>query len=348
MKNNLEDQLKNAFDGFEPEVDPSLWTKISTQLPTAPAPVSTPPVQTGLFSSGSLGAWIAGTAAVIVAATGIYFATRTGSDPIKAEDKIVNQEISVEQSPSKTVEENTDLVPVEPSKGEAVVVEDGKKAETSDMISGSQSPTVVVKQEVKEVSSAHSNAEAAPVTAPKAEVPAGNSQEQKPAINSDNVVPFRLITNVKGGFAPLSLTVLTNQPGVQAEFDFGDGMNGRGQSLTHIYKSAGLYELQGAAANQQHSQEIEVLEPIPTAFSPNGDGTNDEYIIENSDIRELEIKIYNRAGRIAFTGKGSIINWNGLYSDGRQAETGTYFYDIFVTSNRGNLYKQKGTITLFR
>jgi gliding motility-associated-like protein len=337
-----------AFDGFEPEVDPSLWTKISSQLPTAPAPVSTPPAQTGLFSSGSLGAWIAGTAAVIVAATGFYFATRSGSDPIKEEDKIVNQEITAEQSPSNPIDKNTGIISADPSKSEVENALELNKADASNVSANIQSTTAIVKQEIKAELPEHSSADAAPVTAPKVEVPATISQEQKPSVNADNSVPFRLITNVKGGFAPLSVTVLTNQPGIQAEFDFGDGMNGRGQSLTHIYKSAGLYELQGAAANEQHNQEIEVLAPIPTAFSPNGDGTNDEFIIENSDIRELEIKIYNRAGRMAFTGKGSTINWNGLYSDGRQAETGTYFYDIFVTSNRGNLYKQKGTITLFR
>lgn len=32
----FEDQFKNAFDHFEPEVDPKLWQQISQQLPSAP------------------------------------------------------------------------------------------------------------------------------------------------------------------------------------------------------------------------------------------------------------------------------------------------------------------------
>ena len=162
------------------------------------------------------------------------------------------------------------------------------------------------------------------------------------------MVPLRLIVNTSGGFAPLVVTALSNQPGKNAEFTFGDGFSVRGESATHTYRDAGVYSIHCSTGEQQTTHEIEVLEAVPTAFSPNGDGANDVYTIANPEIREIELRIYTRGGRLVYSGKAESVNWNGLYPDGNPAETGTYFYDIFVTSARGNTYKQKGTLTLFR
>src|SRR6187402_3898707 len=77
MKNKLEDQLKDAFGNFEPEVDASLWTKISSQLPAAPTPVQPANIPSGpLASLGSAGTWIAGTVAVVLVGAGAFIALR--------------------------------------------------------------------------------------------------------------------------------------------------------------------------------------------------------------------------------------------------------------------------------
>jgi gliding motility-associated-like protein len=352
--NNLEDQLKDAFGSFEPEVDPTLWTKISAQLPATPSPVQPVAEPSGVFSTlSSAGSWIAGAAAVVVAGAGIYFV-------------LSNEPATVTEKQSPATEISNAIAPQTNQPAESEVIEPtqaGASEETS-------TPSVVAKEQNpvthESASASHTGqtkesvttgsivasstpAQAAPVAAPKPSIPAGTPVlgQSEQQIN-ESAVPLRLIVTAKGGFAPLSVTVLSNQPGKQSDFDFGDGSTARGESASHVYKESGIYTLNCALDDQHAEQVIEVLTAIPSAFSPNGDGANDVFIIDNPDLKEVDIRIYQRNGRQVFTGKGSSVSWNGLYSDGTPAETGTYFYDIFATSLRGNVYKQKGTLTLFR
>lgn len=82
---------------------------------------------------------------------------------------------------------------------------------------------------------------------------------------------------------------------------------------------------------------IEVLEKrplMPTGFSPNGDGINDELIIENVELYEdNSIVIFNRWGNIVYqkTGYDNSDPWNGIANKGIRIgngvlPTGVYFY----------------------
>jgi gliding motility-associated-like protein len=352
--NNLEDQLKDAFGNFEPEVDPSLWTKISSQLPATPSPVQPVAEPSGILSSlSSAGTWIAGAAAIVVAGAGIVFVLN--NEPAAITDKkSPSSEISVATAPqtnnpveSEVVEPTQSGISEETSAPSTVAIE--QKPVTHETASGSN--TGAAKEAVTTGSMVANSTpnQAAPVTAPKPSIPAGTPVlgQSEQHIN-ESAVPLRLIVTANGGFAPLAVTMLSNQPGKKSDFDFGDGYTAQAESASHTYKVAGFYTVNCSVDNQQAEQFIEVFDALPSAFSPNGDGANDAFIIDNADLREIEIRIYQRNGRQIFSGKGSSVSWNGQYSDGRPAETGTYFYDIFATSLRGNVYKQKGTLTLFR
>ncbi len=63
---------------------------------------------------------------------------------------------------------------------------------------------------------------------------------------------------------------------------------------------------------------------IPTAFSPNNDGLNDDFKIENVRFYpESTVEIYNRWGNIIFFSEGYNAAW-----DGQNAENATYSYII--------------------
>ncbi len=68
---------------------------------------------------------------------------------------------------------------------------------------------------------------------------------------------------------------------------------------------------------------------IPNAFSPNGDVTNDYFIIrglpENSSFT-----VYNRSGKKVFESVNYQNDWNGMDLDGNPLETGTYWYVLIV------------------
>ncbi|MCX6215186.1 gliding motility-associated C-terminal domain-containing protein [Spirosoma sp.] len=90
---------------------------------------------------------------------------------------------------------------------------------------------------------------------------------------------------------------------------------------------------------------VEVIEPlyIPSAFSPNGDGVNDSWLIPNiSSFPQAEVSIYNRWGELLFYSKGYTQPWDGTYRQ-ENVKTGTYTYQIWTgtgpvsTTYRGQL-----------
>lgn len=89
---------------------------------------------------------------------------------------------------------------------------------------------------------------------------------------------------------------------------------------------------------------------LPDGFSPNGDGTNDTYDIDNLDILypNFELEIFNRNGNIVYKGNASTPRFDGTSNQGRvvvkgDLPVGVYFY-IFRFNNgvdapeQGRLY----------
>jgi gliding motility-associated-like protein len=77
---------------------------------------------------------------------------------------------------------------------------------------------------------------------------------------------------------------------------------------------------------------------IPTGFTPNGDGNNDELEVFTQFVTEFELVIYNRWGAIVYqtkqdglSDKSTTSTWNGTYS-GAAAPSGSYVWQIKYTS----------------
>ena len=95
--------------------------------------------------------------------------------------------------------------------------------------------------------------------------------------------------------------------------------------------------------------EVVSLLAFPTAFSPNGDGTNDfAYILKHLNIRSLdEFSIYNRFGELIFTTNDFKTFWDGTYK-GVAQENGIYIWNIRATTKDDENISRKGNITLIR
>ena len=79
----------------------------------------------------------------------------------------------------------------------------------------------------------------------------------------------------------------------------------------------------------------------PNAFSPDGDGTNDNWILPlNTDIQQNKVTIFNRWGDIikTFENYNNLdVVWDGNNQDNQEVVDGTYFYVIeFPTNGRSN------------
>lgn len=97
------------------------------------------------------------------------------------------------------------------------------------------------------------------------------------------------------------------------------------------------------------------LYELPNVFTPDNNGVNDLFhpILPYRDVKDIEIKIFNRWGALMFETTNPDINWNGKRNnDGEDAPEGVYFYICKVNQASTNVeLKQtllKGTIQLLR
>ncbi len=94
--------------------------------------------------------------------------------------------------------------------------------------------------------------------------------------------------------------------------------------------------------------EYQPKETLPSAFSPNGDGLNDRFRIENlGEEKILQFTIFNRWGQQVYDDPGSNIGWDGTY-EGKDAPIDTYSYVIRLSSPQGYVRVMKGTVILVR
>ncbi|MFC2132867.1 gliding motility-associated C-terminal domain-containing protein, partial [Bacteroidota bacterium] len=82
---------------------------------------------------------------------------------------------------------------------------------------------------------------------------------------------------------------------------------------------------------------------IPTAFTPNGDGINDLWLIKNSELYPaIKVLVYNSSGQEVYNSKGYTDPWNGR-SRGSLLPTNTYYYFIDLANGMERL---SGSVTI--
>ena len=84
---------------------------------------------------------------------------------------------------------------------------------------------------------------------------------------------------------------------------------------------------------------------ITNVFSPNGDGINDTWYIENIKYyQKSEVTVYNIYGNVVFHKQGYQNDWDGTYN-GKTLPDGTYYYLIKIDDTSAPL---KGSIDILR
>ncbi|MGB4775924.1 MAG: gliding motility-associated C-terminal domain-containing protein, partial [Daejeonella sp.] len=84
---------------------------------------------------------------------------------------------------------------------------------------------------------------------------------------------------------------------------------------------------------------------ITNLLSPNGDGINDRWIVYDANLypdKEVEVKIFDRSGRLLFSQKNYQNNWDGTVN-GKPLAEDTYYYVLIDGKDTA-----KGFITLLR
>jgi len=87
---------------------------------------------------------------------------------------------------------------------------------------------------------------------------------------------------------------------------------------------------------------------VPTAFTPNSDGLNDQLRPIGAGIKSIDyFNVYNRWGQLVFSTRHNGRGWDGRVN-GMVQPTGTYVWSVSATDYLGKPYFQKGVFTLIR
>ncbi|MEQ8908143.1 MAG: gliding motility-associated C-terminal domain-containing protein [Vicingaceae bacterium] len=138
------------------------------------------------------------------------------------------------------------------------------------------------------------------------------------------------------------------------QWDFGDGQFSREKISLHNYQETGLmqtgFSLIDSLGCEYDSSLLIYIQSLPfhlpNVFTPNGDGINDFFEVYGEGINSMEIKIFNRWGKLIYAAEKAA--WNGRTLNGKAAEEGTYFYQIHFQQSGNSPQSVNGVINLMR
>jgi gliding motility-associated-like protein len=131
----------------------------------------------------------------------------------------------------------------------------------------------------------------------------------------------------------------TTRNSVAWVWDFGDGKTSSDKSPTHLYQIPNEYSVSLTVTNEHgcvshitHAP-YRVVSPelmIPNVFTPNGDGLHDKWELMYSGKGNIDIKTYDRWGKLLFTSSNIDTQWDGTNKQGNKMSDGVYFYEVKV------------------
>lgn len=88
---------------------------------------------------------------------------------------------------------------------------------------------------------------------------------------------------------------------------------------------------------------------VKNAFTPNGDGINDRWIVTSGGActKQISVQVYNRYGGLVYRNDNYQNNWDGTYN-GKAMPDGTYYYNIMYRLIDDRTIPVKGDVTILR
>ena len=151
----------------------------------------------------------------------------------------------------------------------------------------------------------------------------------------------------------ISFSIPSTSPINQVNWNFGDpnsGANNSSSSLNpnHLFSETGTYQITASVDfecfSETLTQTITLVDcsdtisqvvsfEFPNVITPNSDGTNDIFEIENLP-ENTEVLILNRWGNIVFSSDNYQNNWDGKDNSGRALVDGVYTYKFTTKAGK--------------
>lgn len=165
------------------------------------------------------------------------------------------------------------------------------------------------------------------------------------------------------GNIPLNVTFTNNSSGASSfDWDFDNmstAINVDQSNQSTVYNEEGEYEViliayEGSCSDTAFliitvTDISEVTYDMPNVFTPNGDGINDVFKINDENAVSLEMVIMNRWGNVVFESNSLNAAWNGrVNNDGADCSEGTYYYQFVIVGEDGVEINEHGAVQLVR
>lgn len=156
----------------------------------------------------------------------------------------------------------------------------------------------------------------------------------------------------------ISLTNLSAGANVW-HWNFGDlDTSSINDPLQHTYADTGTYVITLIASTLYNCADTAyqtiIIEPdflfyIPNTFTPDGDGVNDYFSGKGVFIKDFEMMIFDRWGKLIFESNDISKPWDGTAKQGTEiAIQDVYVYSINITDFKKQKHNYKGIVTLVK
>jgi len=139
-------------------------------------------------------------------------------------------------------------------------------------------------------------------------------------------------------------------------WEFSDGASTFAVNAVHTFTTDGIFEVCLTARNafgceDQYCRSIEIefdgLIDVPTAFTPNGDGINDRFLVQGFGAEDFLLRVFNRWGELVYESNNLFEGWDGTFR-GKPQEMDAYAYTLRVRFANNRIEERQGNVTLLR
>ena len=143
-------------------------------------------------------------------------------------------------------------------------------------------------------------------------------------------------------------------------WSFGTGAGSIIQNPSYDYPGVGVFPVQLAVMNiygcVDTVSDFVTVDPVylyyaPNAFTPNGDGKNDVFMIkgDNIDPNKFEMSVFDRWGECIFKTNDLNIGWNGAkHNTGALVQEDVYVYKVDLRDWQGIRHQYIGHVTIVK
>ncbi len=316
---NIDEIFKQAFDGFEANVDPNVWANVQNSIgggagATDVTPKADPVTATTVATKSVLTKIAVGVALVGTLGTAGYFiATDDGTE------KSVVEENTIAENRVETV------IPEEVETVEPLVVE----TENQQKIEPKQQQVVIKDDVIQDEVETTENLNDKAVSEANDLISEATPEETVTSNNANDSQPAEVNAKTTNNSTANSNSKTQNAKDSQSKSNNNDKPIVTPEPKPENKKEA-------------------VVDVIPNVISPNGDGLNDGLKITGENLKAIELVVMDNSGKPVYKITSLEDEWVGKDQAGFDLPQGTYYIAGVVVNQEGSTKNIKQKITLFR